>query len=157
MPRPPAVLAPLALLAACAVTSCGDSPQERLGRATLSDAFPAVDAFVSDLDAGRCDGALGRTTRAFQAAAPESAVRAVVAEMARVLGRAKAFRPERAESLVETGNPPSVREAVVVCAGTFERGGAVIRARVQRDAARGGWLIDGFEARGDLFTWTLRK
>ena len=140
-----------------ALAACGESAAARLERETLAVAAPAVDAFAADLDAGRIDAALGRTTRAFQASAPAASVRGVLGEMVRALGASKARTPRGVESLVAEGDPAVVREAVLLLDGKFERGTAAIRARVHRDAARGGWQVDGYEVRSDLFTWTLRK
>ena len=154
-PRVRERLAPLLL--AAAVVACGGPESGPLGRATLAESAPAVEAFASDLDAGRIDAALARTTRAFQSSAAPQAVRSVLDSLRRALGASRSRTPQAVESLVTEGDPARVREAVLRFDAAFERGHATVRARVQRDATRDGWLVDGYEVKSDLFTWTLRK
>jgi hypothetical protein len=146
----------VAVLAAAAV-SCGPSPDERLRQGVATECGPVVDAFVAELDGGRLEAALARTTRAFQGAAAGESMRAVLESQRRALGASRSRTVREVESVVAEGDPPRAREAVVVLDATYERGRAVLRTRVQRDPARGDWLVDGHEARTDLFTWTYRK
>ena len=141
----------------CAAPGCGESSQERLGRETAAAAGPAVEAFGGDLEAARFDEALRRTTTAFRDAAPGKSLREVQDALARVLGRCRSRGPARAEWVDAAGDPPRVRAAVLAVDAAFERGAATIRARVERDAARDTWLLDAYEVRGPVFTWTLRE
>lgn len=154
----------LSLVAAIPVASgCGESSEAQLHRETLAECAPAVDAFAADVEGGRIDAAVARTTRAFQGAATPEGLRAVQDSLRRALGATRTRTPREVESVVAdgvgeaAGGPPRAREAVVVVDGRYERGAAVIRARLHRDSARGGWLVDGYEVRNDLFTWTFRR
>lgn len=149
----PALLCSSVLLHAA---SCGPSAAAQLEAATLAAAAPAVESFTSDLEAGRYDEALRRTTRGFQGAATAAAVQSVHAQMRNAVGVPKSRTPRAVEELSAEGDPAQARSAVIVFDGGFERTSAEIRARVQRDAA-GGWLVDGYEVRTGLFTFTFRK
>lgn len=151
------LIAPVLLVAALfSAVSCGAGAEERLGREVAAAAGPAVEAFGGDLDAGRLDAALRRSTTAFQGAASAAALRDVQRALASVLGRCRSRQPARTEWLDAPGDPPRARAAVLAVDAAFEKGAAVIRARVELDVARSTWLVDGYEVRNDAFTWTFR-
>ncbi|MCE9636810.1 MAG: hypothetical protein K8T90_13990 [Planctomycetes bacterium] len=136
--------------------SCGPSASERLESETLAGAAPVVESFASDIEAGRYDEALRRTTRGFQSAATAAAVQSVHGQMRRAVGAPKSRTPRAVEDLSSDGDPAQARSAVIVLDGAFERSAAEIRARVQRDST-GGWIVDSYEVKSGLFTFTFRK
>jgi hypothetical protein len=146
-----------AIAVLAAPVACGPSASSELQAAVTAAAAPVVAAFEADLDAGRPEEALRRATVAFQAAAPADSVRQVTRQLRESLGARERSEVFAVEDVAVAGDPPLPRTAVLVYEAAFERGGAQIRARVERDAVRDVWLLDGYEVRSELFTWTLRR
>jgi hypothetical protein len=155
--RPAAATVVVVALATWVAPSCGPSADEGRRAEVAAAAGPALHSFESDLDAGRAEDALRRTTVAFQGAATAEAVRSVQGQLRKALGATKSKGPLAVDDVVTAGDPPQVRSAVLSYEAACERGPASVRARVERDASRGGWLVDAYEVRNTLFTWTFRR
>jgi len=142
-------------LAAVAAAACGSGVDADLERDVLAGGLAAARAFADDVAASRFDTALARTTPRFAQAADARAVGDVQKALSDVLGPRQQMGEPEVEFAAPIGEGGAAGEGIVRWTERHERGAAKVRARVVRSGASAPWLVDGYEVRGDVFTWTF--
>lgn len=141
--------------AAAAAAGCGYGVDADLERDVLGGGLRGARAFADDVAASRFDSALARTTPRFRQSADARAVGDVQRALSDVLGPRSEMGDPVVESAAPLGEDGPAGEGIVGWTERHERGAARVRARVVRERTSAPWLVDGYEVRGDVFTWTF--